>query len=84
MLLEGSSTSPHKQTHKSNKEKKGGISWKKILTFEKWRYVPYRDASSLHELPQRNFQEEDGNPTKEGNKNVRDEEHTCSQVSNTK
>lgn len=65
-------------------ERTGWFEKGETLTFEKWRNVPYVDASGLHELPQGNFQEEDGDSANEGNKKVRDEEHTCGQVSSTK
>lgn len=42
-------------------------------TFKEWSDVPHGNASSLHELAQRNFQEEDRNSTEEYKQHVGNE-----------
>lgn len=46
-------------------------------TFEKGCDVPGRDSSLLHELSQRNLQEEDRNPPNEHDQQIRDQENPC-------
>ena len=46
-------------------------------TLKEWCDAPNSDASLLHKLAQRYFQEKDGNASNESDDDIWDEEHTC-------
>lgn len=55
----------------------GASTWRTTVTFKERSDVPHIDASSLHELAQGNFQEEDGDSSNNHDQQVRDEEDAC-------
>lgn len=55
----------------------GRVELRRGCTFEERGDVPHVDAAGLHELPQGDLQEEDGDPSHEDDQQVGDQEDAC-------